>query len=167
MKYAAIWKDLGRNLEIDYNVLNIIEKDCPNNCEECCSKMLREWMDITPNASWEMLYNAVDKTNVEISEVSYIVDKLNALVNKLPDAVEKIDTAADVLPDAIDKLFTVADLLPNTVENIDSTVKVLPNVVNQPCDAVNKSVDKLKSTENVAKLSKFTGNYILWNLSLM
>ena len=39
----------------------MIEKDCPHNCEECCSQMLNNWLELTPDATWGILVEAVDK----------------------------------------------------------------------------------------------------------
>ena len=59
--YATNWKRLGRNLNIGENLLQMIEKDYPHNCEECCSQMLNNWLELTPDATWGMLVEAVDK----------------------------------------------------------------------------------------------------------
>ena len=37
-----------------------IEHDHPDSCERCCSKMILEWLDINPAASWEDIISAVD-----------------------------------------------------------------------------------------------------------
>ena len=113
MKYAIHWKKLGRNLEIDHNLLNIIEKNNPLDCERCCSKMLSEWLDLTPNASWEMLSDAMDKIKDEVSEGPDVAEKFSTAVDDLSNAVEKLRTAADALPDTIDKLGTTADIHPD------------------------------------------------------
>ena len=60
IKCAANWKHLGRSLNIKEDLLSIYEKDDPNNCEDCCIRMLSEWLDLTPHASWEMLLNAAN-----------------------------------------------------------------------------------------------------------
>jgi len=44
----------------DY-LLKIIEKDHPNDCEGCCSKMLQEWLEMSSDASWEVLIDSMDK----------------------------------------------------------------------------------------------------------
>jgi len=112
IKYATIWKQLGKNLNINEDLLNIIEKDNPLSCENCCSKMLSDWLDLTPEASWGMLLDAVEK----------LQDKLNTTVDhaadKLPDTVEKLDRAADKLPKAVDKLWEVVDKLPKIVGKV-------------------------------------------------
>ena len=59
--YATNWKRLGRNLNIGENLLQMIEKDYPHNCEECCSQMLNNWLELTPDATWGILVEAVDK----------------------------------------------------------------------------------------------------------
>ena len=173
IKYAMNWKQLGRNLKIDDNLLNIIEKDNPHDSESCCSKMLSEWLDLTPNASWKMLYNAMDKKEDELSEIPDVVEKLNAAVDDLPNAVEKLNTMvynlpavidkldikADTLPDTVDKLGNAAATLPDTVEKLDRTVNKLPKAVDQLCEAVNelsKPVGSLHIAENIS-FDKFTG----------
>jgi len=82
IKYASIWKQLGKNLNINEYLLNIIEKDNPHSCENCCSKMLSDWLDLTPEASWGMLFDAVEK----------LQDKLNT-TDKLPKTVGKMHIA--------------------------------------------------------------------------
>ena len=160
IKHAMNWKQLGRNLEIDSSLLNIIEKNNPNDCESCCTKMLSEWLDVTPAASWQMLFNAMDKTKNELSEEPHVAEKLNTLVDNLPDTLEKVNTIADNLPDVVDKLGTVADALPDTVEKLDSVVNKLPKAMDQICEAANKlskSADKVHIEEGIS-LDYSTGN---------
>ena len=57
--WAPQWRQLGKLLEVGAHLMNIIEHDHPNDCETCCSKMLTEWLDNTPTASWESLITAV------------------------------------------------------------------------------------------------------------
>ena len=91
--------------------------------------MLSEWLDLTPNTSWEMLYNAMDKTKDDIPAVEKVngaIDNISDVVTKLeigviPDAIkklEKLGTAADMLPDTVDKLGTAADVLPFTIVTV-------------------------------------------------
>jgi len=61
VKYATNWKQLGKNLNVQDEILKIIEKDYGPECEECCSRMLNQWIEVTPNATWGMLLEAVDK----------------------------------------------------------------------------------------------------------
>ena len=82
-RVATKWKQLGRNLEIDDNLLNIIETNNPHDCESCCSEMLSEWLDLTPNASWKILNNAIDKTQVELNEVPDAVEKIKLIMQQI------------------------------------------------------------------------------------
>ena len=180
IKYAVNWKQLGRNLEIDDTLLNIIEKDFPHDCERCCSEMLSEWLDQTPNASWKMLYNAMDKTTDNIPDVEKLngaVDNLSDAGRKLktgviPDAINKLEklgtpadalshtvnklgTAADTLLNTIDKLGNAADTLSDTVDKLDNAADTLPDTVEKLDSAVNilpKTVEQL--CEAVNKLSE-------------
>ena len=140
IKCATIWKQLGKNLNIDDNLLNIIEKDNAHNCVNCCSKVLHEWLDTNPNASWKILLDAVNKAQNASDVMS-----------------EKLDTAADKLPNTVEKLDTAADKLPNTVEKLDKAADRLCKVADQQCNLVEKTVELSHSTENVAG----TDNYLI------
>ena len=54
-QWATMWRQLGVQLNVANHLLRIIEKNHPNDCEGCCSKMLQEWLDSNSNASWEVL----------------------------------------------------------------------------------------------------------------
>ena len=66
--WAASWKQLGEQLNIKSYLLRNIEKDHPNNCEECCSKMLQEWLDSSSNTTWEELFNAIYELDNEATD---------------------------------------------------------------------------------------------------
>ena len=68
-RWASSWKKLGIQLNLEERLLQNIEKDNENDCEECCSKMLSKWLDMSTYASWETLFNALDKLNTD--QVSY------------------------------------------------------------------------------------------------
>ena len=61
--YASKWKLLGRILNIREDLLRNIEKNHPQDCEGCCSRMLSDWLELTPNATWGTLLKAVDKVH--------------------------------------------------------------------------------------------------------
>ena len=163
IKYAVNWKQLGRNLEIDDTLLNIIEKDFPHDCERCCSEMLSEWLDQTPHASWKMLYNAMDKTTDNIPDV----EKLNGAVDNLSDAgrklktgvisdainkLEKLGTPADALSDTVNKLGTAADTLLNTIDKLGNAADTLSDTVDKlgnAADTLPDTVEKLDSAVNI------------------
>ena len=52
------WRDLGIEL-VDPTVLDIIEMDYPRSAEDRCTCMLRKWLDVQPNASWNQLLEAI------------------------------------------------------------------------------------------------------------
>ena len=168
IKCAANWKELGRHLYIHENFLNIIEKDNPRSCENCCSKMLSDWLESTPNASWAVLLDAVDKTHSKSTDtveklnnedmfekLGSITNDLSAKVGKLDMAADKLDTAADKmdsevdrLPGIVEKLYTGASRLPNTVEKLDTMAHKMPDMVERLDTAANAlpdTVEKLGS----------------------
>ena len=104
IKCASIWKQLGENLNIDEDLLNIIDKDNPNNCENCCSEVLSLWLDLNSNATWSILLDAVDKTKNTINKVPDMVEKLDATADKLPDTVERLETAVSKGPKKAGKM---------------------------------------------------------------
>ena len=62
-EYAARWRDLGVQLNIPEHHLETIAVDNihhPSYSEQCCKAVLRKWMQITVNATWDMLYSAID-----------------------------------------------------------------------------------------------------------
>ncbi|XP_065916596.1 uncharacterized protein [Dysidea avara] len=59
--WASKWKQLGAQLNIGENKMDIIEYNNPHDCERCCSKMLNDWLNDTLDATWDHLTIAVDK----------------------------------------------------------------------------------------------------------
>ena len=112
IKCATNWKQLGKSLDIDDDWLNIFEKDNPHNCVNCCSRMLSEWLDSNPDASWAILLDAVNKTQNALNK------EPEKLADKLPDIVGKLDSAADKLPKAVDQLCETIDKLPEVVSKV-------------------------------------------------
>ena len=47
-------------LKLDHHLMDNIERDYPTDCEQCCCKMLAEWLGSSPSACWEDLTAAVD-----------------------------------------------------------------------------------------------------------
>ena len=81
-KWASKWRQLGTLLKIDQRVMDNIEHDHPNDCERCCGKMLSEWLDITPAASWEDIINAADSLSSD-GMLSYSIYYLRITVPAL------------------------------------------------------------------------------------
>ena len=62
-KYAADWKDIGLELGLELDVLNIIKKNHPQQVEDCFQEVLNKWLKLTPTgATWKALEVAL--TNV-------------------------------------------------------------------------------------------------------
>ena len=62
-KYAARWRDLGVQLKIPIGYLDEIAEDNANRpscCRKCCKAVLQRWMEIAPDATWDMLHSAID-----------------------------------------------------------------------------------------------------------
>ena len=60
---ATQWRQLGNQLNIDENSLDILQHDYPNDCKMCCSRMLADWLDQNTykNTTWEILINAIHR----------------------------------------------------------------------------------------------------------
>jgi len=61
-KYAVDWKDIGIELGLELDVLDLIEKDHPQQSTACLQKTLNKWLKLAPNATWTALEVAL--TNV-------------------------------------------------------------------------------------------------------
>ena len=136
MKCATFWKQLGKCLDIDEDLLNIIEKDNPDKCEDGCSRMLSEWLDLNSSATWAMLFDGIDKVQDIVN--SFSVENFETGTDKLPNTVQKLDIAAD-------KINIVANQLPDTVQKLDSAANKLPDVVEKLSSAAGQlhNTDKL------------------------
>ena len=62
IRCAPQWKQLGKHLNIDQCLLNIIQHDHGSDCVQCCSRMLEEWLqqNTNENSTWEVLIDAID-----------------------------------------------------------------------------------------------------------
>ena len=58
--WAPQWRQLGTELGIGHNLMDIIDYNYPKNCEECCRKMLTIWLKRCTTASWDNVIAAVD-----------------------------------------------------------------------------------------------------------
>lgn len=59
-KYATEWKDFAIQLGIPTKDLEIIEKDNPDDIQECCRLMLLVWLQRDPQASWKRLHDVLE-----------------------------------------------------------------------------------------------------------
>ena len=68
-RYAPRWKQLGRQLNIDQNLINILQHDHGGDCVECCTRMLEAWLEqnTLDNATWETLFYAIDNLPIDLT----------------------------------------------------------------------------------------------------
>ena len=59
------WYDIGLELDIPFQTLNVIKTDCPQNSADCLREMLVEWLSCTSSApSWSTLVEALSSEPV-------------------------------------------------------------------------------------------------------
>ena len=76
-KYAARWKDLGIQLKIPEYYLDTIAANNNHSqsyCQDCCKAVLKKWMDITPNATWNMLQKAIGDLPIRAEQHHHVRD---------------------------------------------------------------------------------------------
>ena len=67
-KWAPQWKQLGKELNVDQSLINIIQHDHGNDCVECCSRMLEAWLEQNTHdtTTWETLTEAIDNLPIDL-----------------------------------------------------------------------------------------------------
>ena len=70
---AVQWYDLGVQLLLDTNVLNIIRQDHSTNTETCCNEMFNRWLQADRTASWNKLIEAL--RNIENNQLADRIDR--------------------------------------------------------------------------------------------
>ena len=61
---APKWYDLGLQLGVPDSNLRIIEKDCPNNCQDAMRKMIQEWLQLCSNPTWRIVALSLRKIHM-------------------------------------------------------------------------------------------------------
>ena len=79
-KHATKWRNIGLELSIASEALDIIKVDYPTDVQARCRATLKAWLQKDPEASWEQLLHAVEATDkdhhkdsVETGEIYYNV----------------------------------------------------------------------------------------------
>ena len=62
-KYASDWLEIGIELGLDLDVLNIIESDNPLKCVACLRNTLDKWLKFYTDATWKTLEIAITNVN--------------------------------------------------------------------------------------------------------
>ena len=57
-RYAVQWKDVGRLLNIEPMLLEIISDENRSNARKCCDVLWSKWLDADPDATWKQLFTA-------------------------------------------------------------------------------------------------------------
>ena len=71
-RYANYWNEIGIELKLDATVLEIIRENYAthhNKTEECCKTMIRKWLEVSSNATWDNLLKAIDAVTVVVTQV--------------------------------------------------------------------------------------------------
>ena len=59
------WYDIGLQLlDRDNGALDVINKNYPNDNENCCTEMFKKWLQCRPDASWRQLAKALTSVNL-------------------------------------------------------------------------------------------------------
>ena len=62
---APKWYDLGLQLGVPDTTLHIIEKDCPNNCNDAIRKMIQEWLQQCSKPTWRTIIVSLRKIHMD------------------------------------------------------------------------------------------------------
>ena len=65
--YAADWEVIGTLLGLPSGELKAIEAGYPTNVKWCCNQVLKKWLEIDVNASWEKLFIIIESPAVSCS----------------------------------------------------------------------------------------------------
>ena len=81
-KVAHMWSNVAWQLELDTARVNIINKKCQGNPEDCCEEMFHHWLDsgegVKPK-QWDKLLEAIKR-----------VTKLKAATEKIESELMKL-----------------------------------------------------------------------------
>ena len=89
-KYASDWLDIGIELELDLDVLNIIESDNPQKCVACLRNTLDKWLKLNTDATWKTLEIAITNVNRSKLEMNPVGDVYGKMCMHYKYATETI-----------------------------------------------------------------------------
>ena len=75
---ANDWYDIGVALldPGDEVVLDTINKNHPGDAEECAAEMLKLWLCRKPEASWDLLLEALKELNIKLNTLAVKIEKM-------------------------------------------------------------------------------------------
>ena len=74
---ASHWLDLGIELDSQFDKLEIIERDHHRDLKECCTAMLKHWLDVDKTVSWDKLIAALKRM-----QHNALAEKIKAMTSK-------------------------------------------------------------------------------------
>ena len=76
-KVAKKWHELGIQLlkQSQLPKLDEIQKAYPNDLQRCCVEMLKYWLTVTPEATWDNLIHALRAPGLEMLAIADEVEK--------------------------------------------------------------------------------------------
>ena len=73
-KYAAEWEDIGLELGLPLNTLEIFSKNNQKECVSCFRSTLNEWLNLNPSATWSMLEVAITNVRRARNDLNPVTD---------------------------------------------------------------------------------------------
>ena len=75
---ANDWYDIGVALfdPGDEVVLDTINKNHPGDAEKCAAEMLKLWLSRKPEASWDLLLEALKEPNIKLNALAVKIEKM-------------------------------------------------------------------------------------------
>ena len=66
-RHAAQWKTIGIFLDMQSGQLDVIKADNPTNTNECCINLFTKWLEVSKDATWEKMFEAIDTMTNSLS----------------------------------------------------------------------------------------------------
>ena len=85
-KHANLWKDIGLELGLDLELLDVVEKDYPHQSVTCLQKILDKWLKLKANTTWkslEVTLTNVTRVNLGLDPVEDIYGNDVACMNSI------------------------------------------------------------------------------------
>ena len=84
-RHATDWYNIGIELDLELDILDIIKEDNPQQSVTCFQKALNKWLKLnSENATWKKLEVAltnVSRTNLGLDPVDNVYKRLNPVDN--------------------------------------------------------------------------------------
>ena len=73
--YAAWWYQIGIFLGIQSGQLDVLKSNYPSDANTCCMMLFTKWLEGTANATWKMMFEAID-----IVKMSFSIDTTTTII---------------------------------------------------------------------------------------